>query len=134
MLAQMAGPLTFGMGDADETSMRVFVVLFALVFASGCFIADEIDSGVASLPQKPKPEAEKEPERAAAPSRPTSSGSEDPGLFSSLLGLAQEELEPEPAPPDPAEMPVRCWIGKRENFTTRRDCESRGGKAVDLPE
>ena len=129
----MAGPLTFGVGGADETSMRVFVVLFALVFASGCFIADEIDAGVATLPQRPQAKAENEPE-PAAPSRPTSSGSEDPGLFSSLLGLAQEELEPEPPPPDPAEMPVRCWIGKRENFMTRRDCESRGGKAVDLPE
>jgi hypothetical protein len=121
----------FGGRAADESSMRVFAVLFALVLASGCFL-DEIDKAMETMPSKKHAKVEKEPE-PEAPAEPSPSGAEDPGFFSSLLGLAEEQLESEPAPPDPAELPVRCWMGKREHFSTRSDCESRGGRPVDLP-
>jgi hypothetical protein len=111
--------------------MRVFAVLFALVFASGCFL-DEIDKAMEEMPSKKHAKVEKEPE-PVEPAEPSPSGAEDPGWFSSLLGMAEEGLEAEPAPPDPAELPVRCWMGEHEHFSTRRDCESRGGRAVDLP-
>jgi hypothetical protein len=111
--------------------MRVLATFFALILASGCFVADEIDSGLATLPSRPKP-AQEEPEEA--PATPTRSGPEEPGFFSVLVGMIEEELEPEPPPPDPDDRPVRCWLKGKQLFSSRRDCLSRGGKAVELPE
>ena len=69
-----------------------------------------------------------------APVTPTRSGPQEPGFFSALVGMIEQELEPEPPPPDPDDTPVRCWLKGKEHFSSRRDCLSRGGKAVELPE
>jgi len=114
--------------------MRVLATFLVLILASGCFIADEIDAGVATLPTKPGA-AKEEPEEAPAPAAPTRrTGPEEPGFFSVMVGMIEEELEPEPPPPDPDDTPVRCWIGGKQHFSSRRDCQSRGGRVVELPE
>ena len=111
--------------------MRVFVVLLSLAVCSGCFVADELDSGMEVMKQHRPKTAKAEPEPEPEPV-PSSAGSNDRGLLSSLLGMAQEQFEPEPPPPDPGNVPVRCWIGDREHFSTRSDCAARGGRPIHL--
>lgn len=116
--------------------VRVLVLILSLAVCSGCFVADELDAGREILdqhsPKDAKAKAEPEPEPEPARPAPARAHSDEPGLLGSLLGMAQEQFEPEPPPPDPDDAPVRCWIGKREHFSTRRDCASRGGKPVEL--
>lgn len=116
--------------------MRVLVFSLSLLLCSGCFIADEIDSGVEILDQHGNKGKDKKAARAAAESgadQPAAAKKEGPGFLDGIVGWAEEALEEPPPPPDPADFPVRCWIDGKEHFRTRWDCEARGGKAVDLP-
>jgi hypothetical protein len=72
----------------------------------------------------------KKAKRAAAQQEVTPEPTEEPGLWDSLVGWVEDELEPEPAPLDPEDAPVRCRIGKRETFSSLSDCHARGGKPV----
>ena len=115
--------------------MRVLVFALSLLLCSGCFIADELDAGMKLIDQhadksvraaRDKANAEAEAEAQAA------AKNEGPGLIDGVVSWAEEVLEEEPPPPDPADFPIRCWINGKEHFRTRWDCESRGGKAVEL--
>jgi hypothetical protein len=118
--------------------MRVLCIALIALMASGCFVSDELDKGIAIIDQhgnkgkgkKATAQEEAPPEPAEAPA--PRGHRKEPGLWDSLVGWVEEELEPEPPPPDPEDAPVRCWIGKREHFSSLRDCQARGGKPVSL--
>lgn len=115
--------------------MRALVLALSVLLCSGCFVSDELDKAVALIDQhgnkgkhkKANAEAEAEAEELAAAQK------EGPGFFDEIVSWAEEQLEEPPPPPDPADFPVRCWIRGKEQFRTRWDCESRGGRAFELP-
>jgi hypothetical protein len=119
--------------------MRIALGLLALVLLTGCWVGDELDKSmeIANSVGKRKVPAESadgSPEAAAgeAEPAPVPAGAK-PGK--SLVDEIREWATPKPAPtpPDPADAPVRCTIGSRQLFSTRLDCEARGGRAVELP-
>lgn len=123
--------------------MRTLVALLALTLCSGCWVMDELDSGKELMEQhtpKGKKRAGKgEPTATAAkdgkaPESPaTSPGQEGPGILHELVVWTKKKLEGPPPPPDPLDVPVRCDLGKSLLFTTRGDCEARGGTGRELP-
>jgi hypothetical protein len=117
--------------------MRVLLIALTALMASGCFISDELDAGNAIIDQhgnrgKSKKAAAQAEEPAEPDPPPARRGRKEPGLWDSLVAWVEKELEPEPPPPDPEDAPVRCWIGKREHFSSLGDCRTRGGKPVSL--
>ncbi len=124
--------------------MRVLILTtltLALGLCSGCGALEELEAGNKIMDQhagrlpggknhKP-PEAEPEPDpRPAPPGVKPRSG---PSAMEKLLAWAEKKLEGPPPPPDPDDAVVRCWVGRHEHFTTRRDCISRGGRSHELP-
>ena len=115
--------------------MRALPLILALALPTGCWIGEEMDSGMEILEQhSPKDRREKqaEPERPPAPeaARPAREG---PGLFGSLIDWVGKKFEPPPPPPDPSDEIVRCIFRGREQFLRLYDCELRGGRPVALP-
>ena len=123
--------------------MRICVALLALTLCSGCWVMDELDSGMGIMEQhspkkkggkgEPTAQAEKggkAPEPGAAPAPPANEG---PGILHELVVWTKKKLEGPPPPPDPQDVPVRCNMGKSVLFTTRGECEGRGGQARELP-
>jgi len=153
-----AGSLTRlkkGNPHTDGVGMRVLCIALIALMASGCFVSDELDKGNEILDQQISgKKAKMGVARQEAPSEPADEPGlwdslvgwfeeepdpakaraqrKEPGLWDSLVGWVEEELEPEPPPPDPEDAPVRCRIGKREHFSSLRDCQARGGKPVSL--
>ena len=76
-------------------------------------------------------ESELEPDPRPAP--PGVERRRGPSTLDSLVSWAEKQLEGPPPPSDPGDAMVRCWVGPHEHFTTKRDCESRGGRGYDLP-
>ncbi len=113
--------------------MRIASILLALLVLNGCFVGEELDKGREIMEGRGKQQA---PTAAPAeatdkPAPPSSAGKAEPGLFDELR--AWTKREPAPEPPDPRDAPVRCDLGSRQLFSTRIDCETRGGRAVELP-
>jgi hypothetical protein len=120
--------------------MRIAVLVLALFLAPGCFVGEELDQGDKLLDQhggkrvqklKQKKGAPKAAETAEAPA--PGPKSEGPGILAELTQWASKKLEGPPPPPDPGDAPVRCFIGDRQLFTSRYDCEAQRGRAVELP-
>jgi hypothetical protein len=123
--------------------VRTFAVLLALTLCSGCWVADELDSGMGLMEQhtakgkkkgaKAPPAAKPGKDGTAPGSPPAPAGKEDPGILRELVVWTKKKLEGPPPPPDPQDVPVRCEMGKSVLFTTRGECEARGGAARELP-
>jgi hypothetical protein len=122
--------------------MRIAAILAALLLCSGCWVADELDSG-SELMDKHSKRGTKE-HRAAkakrgadtgAPAEPTAPAAkpEGPGMLEEIVAWVGKKLEGPPPPPDPGDAPVRCLVGKSQLFSSRSDCEARGGRPIDLP-
>ncbi len=104
---------------------------------------DELDSGMGILEQhspkkkggkgEPVAKAEKggKAPESEAPAAPSSK--EGPGILHELVVWTKKKLEGPPPPPDPQDVPVRCDVGQSVLFTTRGECEARGGVGRELP-
>lgn len=118
--------------------MRVLILILVLGLCSACGAFDELEKGNKILDQHggrhpagnkaEKAEVEPEPE-----SRPALTRKSGPSAMEKLVSWAEKKLEGPPPPPDPDDAVVRCWVGRHQHFTTRRDCISRGGRASELP-
>jgi len=105
--------------------LTIGVACFGLL-ANGCFIFEEIDSGMATMKKHShspataakKPEAESGLSFASLKER-----GED--VMKDLSGRLEEAFEKEP---DAANGVVRCAIEGRLEFTRKYDCQSRGGR------
>jgi hypothetical protein len=123
--------------------VRTLVVLLALTLCSGCWVVDELDSGMGLMEQHTakgkKKGAKAEPAAAPgkdgkAPESPSGPpGPQGPGILHELVVWTKKKLEGPPPPPDPQDVPVRCDVGKSVLFTTRGECEARGGTGRELP-
>jgi hypothetical protein len=123
---------------ADNAAMRTAVVVVALLFASGCWVGEELDQGDKLLEQHAGKRIKKAKERKGAPAAPEAEAaparkSEGPGILAELTTWASKKLEGPPPPPDPGDAPVRCFVGDRQLFTSRYDCEAQRGRVVELP-
>jgi hypothetical protein len=104
--------------------VRTIGLLLACVFASGCFVFDELDSGKAIMdknaPQKPAAAEEKaSADKAAKPAGATwwsTARSIDTGPAAA-------------ADPGDPNAPVACKIAGSTRFMRRGDCLSQGGRA-----
>ena len=96
--------------------VRVIVLLLACVFASGCFVFDELDKGEKILeemsPTKP----------AAAPAEQRSRGAG--GRRAGGRTRSRSSGRPTGEGENPV---VSCTIGKATKFMRRGDCLSQGG-------
>ncbi len=72
---------------------------------------------------------------AVAPDEPQQGppAKQGPGILQELVVWTKKKLEGPPPPPDPGDVPVRCTIGNGVLFTTRGECEARGGQVRELP-
>ena len=119
--------------------MRVLILTLALGLCSACGAFDELEAGNKILdqhggrhPAGNKAEtSEVEPDPHSAPPAPKRKSG--PSTMEKLVSWAEKKLEGPPPPPDPDDAVVRCWVGRHEHFTTRRDCASRGGRSHELP-
>jgi Sclerostin (SOST) len=96
---------------------RLFVLLLACVFASGCFAFDEIDKGNKILDQNFSKPAEKPPAAANAPAAQAGGG----GWWATAKSL---EGRPTGEGDDAV---VSCRVGKATKFMRKADCLSQGG-------
>jgi len=118
--------------------MRIAVLFAALLLLPGCWVADELDQGDKLLEQhagKRIKQAKAKKGRAEAPQAESEPArkSEGPGMLQELATWAGKKLEGPPPPPDPGDTPVRCFVGDRQLFTSRYDCEAQRGRVVELP-
>jgi hypothetical protein len=114
--------------------MRGLAWLLALCLCSGCFVSDELDKGMETMNKNGRKPPTKAAEAPPAEEAPTAAPApEGPGMLHELVSWAQKALEPAPPPPDPMDAAVRCFVGQRQHFSTRYECEARGGRAVELP-
>ncbi len=117
--------------------MRVLILTLALGLCSACGALEELEAGNKILDQHAgrhpagNKAEESEPDPPPAPSG-VERGS-GPSTMEKLVSWAEKKLEGPPPPPDPGDAMVRCWVGAHEHFTTKRDCESRGGRSHELP-
>jgi hypothetical protein len=95
---------------------RVLLLLVICLFASGCFVFDELDAGNKILDQISPKKAEPAPaEKAPAPQ----AGS---GWWANAKTLSGPPSDPGN---DPA---VACTVGGSTRFMRKSDCLSQGGK------
>ena len=121
--------------------MRVLILTLALGLCSACGALDELEKGNKILDQHGgrhaagnkanKPEVE--PEKDSHPAKPGAGRKSGPSTMQKLVSWVEKKLEGPPPPPDPDDAVVRCWVGRHEHFTTRRDCISHGGRGDELP-
>lgn len=120
--------------------MRVLILTLALGLCSACGALDELEAGNKILDQHggrhpagnkaEKPTVEPEPDAHPAP--PRLKRKSGPSTMEKLVSWAEKKLEGPPPPPDPDDAVVRCWVGRHQHFTTKRDCLSRGGRGSEL--
>lgn len=100
--------------------------------ASGCFVADELESGQAIMDKNsPRGAAKKEEPKAASRKGKDDSGSVlDSGrdALASVESWWDELGEPEPPAEDGI---VRCQVHGSLQFTRESDCRARGGHPVE---
>ncbi len=118
--------------------MRTAVLVATLLFASGCWVGEELDHGDKLLEQHggkriKKAKAPKAAAEAPAAESEPAQKSQGPGMLQELTAWASKKLEGPPPPPDPGDAPVRCFLGDRQLFTSRYDCEAQRGRVVELP-
>lgn len=117
-----------GRTRADETAVRLFALLFALVACSGCGLWDvlvEINSEIGYSEEefakgKPKPE---EPEQVAATQQKSELLQRTENWWKNASSLG-------PAKKTGKDAMVRCRIGGSERFTRPRDCVAAGGSVL----
>lgn len=113
--------------------MRHLPLIACALALSGCWIVDELDSGMEIMEQHSKREEPAEVEQPAEPDPRPAAKNDGPGAVERLVGWVEKRFEPAPPPPDPADDPVRCQLPGRDLFSTRGDCEARGGRVIELP-
>lgn len=96
------------------------------LLANGCFIFEEIDSGMATM-KKHSPPSATAVEKPEAESGLSFADLKERGaeVMMDLSGRVEEALKKEP---DAANGVVRCATEGRVEFTRAFDCQSRGGR------
>lgn len=110
---------------------KTVIALALLGLASGCFVADELDSGQAIMdknsPRGARAKAEAEAPRKAGAKDGDASGSiAETGreALASVEGWWNDLGKPEP---DPNDEIVRCRVAGTIQYTLESNCRSRGG-------
>ena len=112
--------------------MRVLVIAIALVscVTSGCFVNDELDSGVAIMDQhsRKKP-GEPQQDTAASSSSGSNflSGIDAAGKLQKMKDSIDEAMA---KPPDPDNTMVTCDVDGAVRYTRKYDCQALGGRLV----
>jgi hypothetical protein len=100
--------------------VRATVLLLACVFASGCFVFDELDKGNKILDQNFSKAAEKAPAQSA-PAETGSAPQAGGGWWANAKSLNG------PPTSDGKNAVVSCTVGKTTKFMRKDDCLSQGG-------
>ena len=105
-------------------------ILLIACLTQGCFVWEELEKGEALMEaHRPKNLDDAKP---PAPARRTDK--EEPGMLASLSESLQDwwtsESEPSAPQRDPADVPVRCEIDGRTQYTRKTDCMLRGGRIL----
>ncbi|MBW2273929.1 MAG: hypothetical protein JRG96_11705 [Deltaproteobacteria bacterium] len=114
--------------------MRLLAIAIAIALVScvttGCFVFDELDSGLAIMDQHSRKKPE-EPKPAAQPSDSSGSsflsGIDVAGQFRKFQDKVGEAMA---KPPDPDNTLVHCEVEGRVRFTRKYDCQALGGRLV----
>ena len=105
--------------------MRLALLLLLSALCSGCFVLNEIDSGM-EIMEAHTPEDKKKPAAAKAGDEP-----EKPPTYSeSVQGWFQNAKTLGPRKKGGENPMVQCKLGGSTRFTRRTDCQSQGGQEV----
>jgi hypothetical protein len=112
--------------------MRALIIAIALVtcVTSGCFIADELDSGSKIMDQHSRKKAGEPQQNTAASSSSGSkflSGIDAGGQLQKMKDSIDEALA---KPPDPENTLVSCEVEGTIRYTRKYDCQALGGRLV----
>jgi hypothetical protein len=97
--------------------VRAIALLIACVFATGCFVFDELDKGKKFLDQH----SPKKPAAAAAAEKPGPQKKTGAGWWANAKSLSG------PAEDDGKNPVIACAVGKATSFMHKNDCLSQGG-------
>ena len=114
--------------------LTLALLLTTLVFATGCFVFDELDQGQKELDaHRPQAVKQKEAEEKAK----TAKSGEAPATYSQVTQAWWKDAKSLPSAPeeeaDAAGNPnatVTCKHGGKTFFTRRSDCLARGSRSV----
>jgi hypothetical protein len=110
-------------------TVRLIALMLPLVFAPGCFVFDEIDSGMKEMEARaPKDKQKKEGEQQKAGGKEA----EKPTYAKATQAWwgAAKSLSTAEGDGDAAGEPiVNCRLSGRSQFMKRSDCVARGGEA-----
>ena len=107
--------------------MRRVALSLASLWLCGCFVLDEIDSGMKLMEQhSPKETKEEAPERSWGGSSKTATS---PRRDSEDWWSRARSLAPGTASEASSDI-VRCEVGSSVQYTSRTDCRLRGGRAA----
>jgi hypothetical protein len=112
--------------------MRALVLAIALVtcVTSGCFVADELDSGSKIMDQNARTKPGEPQQNTAASSSSGSkflSGIDAGGQLQKMKDSIDEALA---KPPDPDNTLVSCDVEGAIRYTRKYDCQALGGRLV----
>ncbi len=113
--------------------VRLLCIALCACWVSGCFVAEELDSGMAIMEHHTKREKGSDPASAAATTGARRAKS-DPDLLTRLQAAGGKVVDwwddvRRPAP-DPNDGVVRCRVGGTTQFTRRSECAARGGRIL----
>ena len=95
--------------------VRAIVLLVACVFASGCFVFDELDSGKKIMDQN-------------SPAKPAAAPAQKPAAPQAGANWWANAKALSGPPADDGKNPVVvCTVGKSTGFMHKLDCQSQGG-------
>ena len=105
---------------------RLLLILLIACLTQGCFVWEELEKGEAIMDaHRPRNLDDEKESEAAAPAK------DEPNLIASVSETLQEwwasATEPSAPERDPGDIPVRCEVDGRMQFTRKSDCRLRGG-------
>ncbi len=110
---------------------RILAVIVAAWACQGCFVFDELDTGMEIMDQhSPKRRDTAPAPTGSAQTSRAARGKEEPGLLTRLEKWWEERSRPKPPQRDPSDVIVRCQIAGAVHFTRKSDCRIRGGTAI----
>jgi hypothetical protein len=112
----------------------ILTIAFLCLLGSGtgCFVADELDSGEQIMNHNSARAKNKKPEPAQTAGNESGSTLESlrnmsSGAFGSMKEKIEEATKKEP---DPSNTIVQCRVDGRTEFKRKYDCQSLGGRIV----
>ncbi len=127
----MQPSLSWNAGGADKKGMvRLLCIALCACWLSGCFVFEELDSGMEIMEHHSKREKASDPAATSGGRRAKS----EPDLLTRLQAAGGKVVDwwddvRRPAP-DPNDGVVRCRVGGTTQFTRQSECVARGGRVL----